>query len=158
MESEKNLEEGEIASRRRERRMHGTRARTYHHPSHYRAGPSRPTPLSTPSLSAAYYFFAFHRLLSSLESFHPPEIEKNLGGPTALLSVFLSICLYDCLSVCCHRPFVGSSSCSMRLTRLLSLLSACCLLLPIGMPQATPRRAASSMRRIAHIVPRRQPN
>jgi len=75
-----NLEEGEIAKRQtgddegmaRTVRAH-VRTTTPH--------TTQPTfPAYPPPLSAAYHFFAFHRLLSSLESFHPPEIEKNLGG------------------------------------------------------------------------------
>ena len=71
-----NLEEGEIVSSRRETSAwHVHYARTYI-PSHYRTH----LPAYPPPLSAAYHFFAFRRLFSSLESFHPPEIEKNLGG------------------------------------------------------------------------------
>ena len=74
-----NLEEGEIASSRRERRVRGTysaRARTYHHPSHCRAHPSRLPPIC-PLLTISSL---------SVDSFLPERAftlqksMKNLGG------------------------------------------------------------------------------
>ena len=41
--------------------------------SHYQTD----LPTYPPPLSAAYHFFAFRRLFSSLESFHPPEIDEK---------------------------------------------------------------------------------
>ena len=82
MESEKIWRKGRLRGSGRDGRMYGTRAYVYATSSHYRTRPSRLPPLSTPPLSSVrcLLFLLFSRLLSSLESFHPPEIEKNLGG------------------------------------------------------------------------------